>query len=60
VMGSRSKPSGMFWTVRGTNTILALCCCQFMVRGLLGSAPGLLISTFQSCTRLQPLGAFRS
>jgi len=32
-MGSRSKPSGMFWTVRGTNTILALCCCHSWFEG---------------------------
>ena len=29
VIGSRSKQSGMFWTVRGANAILALRCCQF-------------------------------
>jgi len=28
VIGSRSKQSGMFWTVRGANAILALRCCQ--------------------------------
>lgn len=28
VVGSRLKQSGMFWTVRGANTILALRCCQ--------------------------------
>ena len=29
VIGSRCKRSGMFWTVRGANAILALRCCQF-------------------------------
>jgi len=29
ISGSRSKQSGMFWTVRGANAILALGCCQF-------------------------------
>lgn len=29
VIGSRCKQSGMFWTVRGANDILALRCCQF-------------------------------
>ena len=28
VIGSRFKQSGMFWTVRGANAILALRCCQ--------------------------------
>jgi hypothetical protein len=28
VIGSRLKQSGMFWTARGANTILALRCCQ--------------------------------
>ncbi|MFH1266639.1 MAG: ISKra4 family transposase [Planctomycetota bacterium] len=28
VVGSRFKRSGMFWTVRGANAILALRCCQ--------------------------------
>jgi hypothetical protein len=28
VIGSRCKRSGMFWTVRGANAILALRCCQ--------------------------------
>jgi len=28
VIGSRLKQSGMFWTVRGANDILALRCCQ--------------------------------
>jgi hypothetical protein len=28
VIGSRCKLSGMFWTVRGANAILALRCCQ--------------------------------
>ena len=29
VIGSRCKQSGMFWTVRGANAILALRCCNF-------------------------------
>jgi hypothetical protein len=29
VIGSRCKQSGMFWTVRGANAILALRCRQF-------------------------------
>ena len=29
VIASRLKQSGMFWTVRGANAILALRCCQF-------------------------------
>jgi hypothetical protein len=29
VIGSRRKQSGMFWTVRGAEAILALRCCQF-------------------------------
>jgi hypothetical protein len=28
VIGSRLKQSGMFWTVRGANAIVALRCCQ--------------------------------
>ena len=28
VIGSRLKQSGMWWTVRGANAILALRCCQ--------------------------------
>jgi hypothetical protein len=28
IIGSRCKQSGMFWTVRGANSILALRCCQ--------------------------------
>ena len=28
VIGSRLKQSGMFWTVRGANAILALRCCH--------------------------------
>jgi hypothetical protein len=32
VIGSRLKQSGMFWTVRGANAILALRCCQFNQR----------------------------
>jgi len=29
VIGSRCKQSGMFWTLRGANAILALRCCRF-------------------------------
>jgi hypothetical protein len=29
IVGSRGKQSGMFWTVRGANAILALRCCHF-------------------------------
>src|SRR5215813_3491597 len=29
LIGYRFKQSGMFWTVRGANAILALRCCQF-------------------------------
>ena len=29
VIGSRLKRSGMFWTVRGANNIIALRCCRF-------------------------------
>lgn len=32
VIGSRLKRSGMFWTVRGANAILALRCCHFNTR----------------------------
>jgi hypothetical protein len=32
VIGSRCKQSGMFWTVRGANAILALRCCEFNSR----------------------------
>jgi len=29
VIGSRLKRSGMFWTVRGANAVIALRCCRF-------------------------------
>jgi hypothetical protein len=29
MIGARLKLSGMFWTVRGANSIIALRCCQF-------------------------------
>jgi hypothetical protein len=32
VIGSRLKQSGMFWTVRGANAILALRCCFLSAR----------------------------
>lgn len=32
VIGSRLKRSGMFWTVRGANAIIALRCCHLNAR----------------------------
>jgi hypothetical protein len=32
VIGQRLKQSGMFWTVRGANAILALRCCHLNAR----------------------------
>jgi hypothetical protein len=32
VIGSRLKRSGMFWTVRGANAIIALRCCRLSGR----------------------------
>jgi hypothetical protein len=32
LIGSRLKQSGMFWTVRGANAIIALRCCQLSAR----------------------------
>ena len=32
VIGSRTKQSGMFWTVRGANAIITLRCCQLNSR----------------------------
>ena len=32
LIGTRLKPSGMFWTVRGANAISALRCCQLSGR----------------------------
>ena len=32
VIGSRLKQSGMFWTVRGANAIIALRCCHLNCR----------------------------
>jgi hypothetical protein len=32
VIGSRLKQSGMFWTIRGANAIIALRCCHFNAR----------------------------
>jgi hypothetical protein len=29
IVGERLKQSGMFWTVRGANAIIALRCCRF-------------------------------
>ena len=29
VIGSRLKRSGMFWTVRGANAVIALRCCRY-------------------------------
>jgi hypothetical protein len=49
VIGSRLKQSGMFWTVRGANAIIALRCCHLNGRfeNLLGGAsPDGLTSRF--------------
>lgn len=32
VIGSRLKRSGVFWTVRGANAIIALLCCRMTGR----------------------------
>jgi hypothetical protein len=32
IVGVRLKQSGMFWTVRGANAIIALRCCRFNQR----------------------------
>jgi hypothetical protein len=32
VVGARLKQSGMFWTVRGANAIIALHCCRINER----------------------------
>jgi hypothetical protein len=32
VIGSRLKQSGMFWTLRGANAIIALRCCRLRGR----------------------------
>ena len=32
IVGVRFKQSGMFWTVRGANAIIALRCCRFNQR----------------------------
>ena len=52
VIGSRLKQSGMFWTVRGANAILALRCCHINGRfedywagRRAGVAPGVAIRT---------------
>lgn len=49
----RLKRSGMFWTVRGANAIIALRCCQlkWQIRGLLGVAPGMNL-TLKSRTQI--------
>jgi len=56
VIGSRLKQSGMFWTVRGANSIIALRCCHLNGRfeDLLGEPPGGLTSTSMSPTPPQP------
>jgi hypothetical protein len=51
VIGARLKQSGMFWTVRGANSIIALRSPQWPLRGLLGGSPRRLTSTFMSRTR---------
>ena len=50
----RLKRSGMFWTVRGANAIIALRCCELSGRfdGLLGVPPGSGL-TFKSRTHQQ-------
>ncbi|HEY6342295.1 MAG TPA: hypothetical protein VIY49_12445, partial [Bryobacteraceae bacterium] len=54
VIGQRLKQSGMFWTVSGANSILALRCQHLNGRfcGLLGRPPGGLISTSMSCAHM--------
>ena len=53
IIGSRCKQSGMFWTVRGANAILALRCCHFNGRfeDYWEARRGGLISTSMSRTR---------
>jgi hypothetical protein len=48
-----NQQSGMFWTVRGANAIIALRCCYLNGRfeGYWGVAPGLLIPTSMSPAR---------
>ena len=52
VIGSRLKQSGMFWTVRGANAIIALRCCHLNGRfeDYWEAPPGGLTSTFMSRT----------
>ena len=44
VIGSRLKRSGMFWTVRGANAVIALRCCRHsrQFRRLLGAPPHMI------------------
>ena len=52
VIGSRLKQSGMFWTVRGANAIIALRCCHLNGRfeDYWEAPPGRLTSTSMSRT----------
>ena len=61
VIGSRLKQSGMFWTVRGANAILALRCCHLNGRfeDYWEAPPGCLTSTSMSRTRAQSGGGGR-
>ena len=67
VIGARLKQSGMFWTVRDANDIIALRCCRLngQFEGLLGGKPRRLsVLTFRSRTRsatvLMPMRQNRS
>jgi len=46
VIGSRLKQSGMFWTVRGANAMIALRCCQLSgnFEDLLGGKARLILT----------------
>jgi hypothetical protein len=51
VIGSRLKQSGMFWTVRGANAIVALRCCRSTGNSkITGRAAGPPDSTLMSRT----------
>ncbi len=54
VIGCRLKQSGVFWTIRGANAIIALGAMlpsQWSLRDLLGGASGSMTSTFMSRTQ---------
>jgi len=59
VIGSRLKQSGMFWTVRGANSIIAMLSSQRPLRGLLGVAAGGLIPTSMSPAHFHGARPFR-